>query len=136
MRAQDEPNEEWRSGEALIPVGRRGAPRLRLSIPARLVTLCDTRRCILIDLSRSGAQIGLRHPLRLFEEGILNIAGVDQFGTVTRSDIMEHGGINGLKFETPLRDSDVLAMREYAESFQDDENRALRREVRAWVDGS
>ena len=119
-----------------VPIGRRGAPRLRLSIPARLVTLTDTPRCILINLSRSGARIGLREPLHKRAEVILTVAGLDQFGWVVSSEKGANGGTNGIQFEAPLFDYEVLAIRDYAESMEDEENRALRREVRDWVAGS
>lgn len=118
-----------------LPVGRRGAPRLRLSLPARLVTLSDTRRCILTDLSLSGAQVGLEHPLREGADVFLQIHTIDQFGTVMRSATGHKGGLNGVHFETPLSQDQVIAMRHYAESFEYETNRSLRREVEAWVSG-
>ncbi len=136
MRTSPATDNEWPERVCDNLVGRRSAARLRLSVPARLVTLYDTRRCILVDISRSGAQIGLQKPLGKNEGAVLKIAGVDQFGTVVRCDVGPNGGVNGLKFDTPLTDADVLAMRQYAVSLEDHENRTLRQEVRAWVDGS
>ncbi|MEP3421747.1 MAG: PilZ domain-containing protein [Erythrobacter sp.] len=128
--------EERLCREPTLPTGRRGAPRLRLSIPAKLVTLTDTRRCILVNLSRSGACIGLQEPLHQGAEAILTIAGIDQFGTIVSCEKGGNGGTNGMKFEVPLSDDEVLAMRDFAEGFEADENRSLRAEVRAWVDGA
>lgn len=116
-------------------VGRRNAPRLRLSIPARLITLEGTSRCILLDLSRTGAQIGLQHPLRVGDGAVLQVAGIDSFGIVTRADRGQFGGCNGFEFEDALIDDDVLAMRHYAASFEQEEQVSLRREVEAWVKG-
>ncbi len=124
------------ANDAAAPVGRRSAPRLRLSIPARLVTLFDTRRCILVNLSRTGAQIGLEQPLGKGEGAFLQLAGIDQFGSITRCAVGLGGGFNGLEFECPLTDRQVLALRDHAESFADAESRALRDEVRAWVTGA
>jgi len=137
-------NDRWRPhngaggyvGDPAAPIGRRGAPRLRLSIPARLVTLTDSPRCILVNLSRTGARIGLQEPLHERAEVILTVAGLDQFGWVVSCEKGPNGGTNGIKFEAPLSDDAVLAMREYAESIEDEENWALRKEVREWVTGT
>lgn len=119
-----------------IPVGRRSAPRLRLSIPAELVSLYDRRRCILIDLSCTGAQVGLERPLREGDEVVLQIAGLAPFADVVRQAIGEHGGVNGLSFDPPISEDEVLKVRAHSERFRDDEMRALRREVQQWVEGT
>ena len=119
-----------------IVIGRRGAARLRLSLPARLQTMTDTRRCILLDLSQTGAKIGLEEPLRGGASAILELHGIDQFGTIVRQSKGGNGGINGLEFEAPLTRSDVLAVRQFAETFEEREMQALRSEVRAWVMGA
>jgi hypothetical protein len=115
--------------------GRRAASRLRLSIPMRLVTLSDTRRCILVNLSRTGALIGLERPLKEGNGAILKFADIEQFGVVVRFREREAGGLNGFEFDVLLKDSDVLAIRRYAESFEDHDRRALRSEVQSWVTG-
>ncbi len=135
MHPRSDPNKEWLSDDIAIPVGRREAARLRLSIPARLVTLYDTRRCILVDLSRTGAQVGLQSPLRQDEGIFLQVAGIDQFGSIVRRIVRQNGGINGVEFETPLTDEQVIALRRYSESLVAEERQALRDEVRAWVSG-
>ncbi len=129
-------NEDWLANDAAAPVGRRAAPRLRLSMPARLVTLTDTRRCILVNVSRTGAQIGLEKPLKKGDGAFLQLAGIDQFGEVVRSAVGLGGGVNGLLFECPLSDTDVIALRHFAESFAENESRQLRAEVQAWVSGA
>lgn len=121
--------------DAAIPVGRRNAPRLRLSLPARLISLHDTHRCILIDLSCTGAQVGMAEPLKIEETAILEIAGQEIFCEVVRVAIGENGGANGLLFDPPLEHADVLDMRRYGETYLDQELRGFRSEVRAWVEG-
>lgn len=118
--------------DTLENVGRRSAARLRLSIPARLVTIAGTRRCIMIDLSRGGAQIGLPSPLGVGEAGFLHFAHCEAFGTVVR----EGPGVNGLEFDVSLSDADVLKTRGFAESYESDQRKALLREARAWVAGT
>ncbi|MEM9501014.1 MAG: PilZ domain-containing protein [Pseudomonadota bacterium] len=112
-------------------VGRRAAARLRLSIPARLLTVCETQRCVLLDLSRNGARVGLRRPLEVGDAGFLLFADFELFGGVVRSA----KGINGLEFDVRLSDDDVLKVRRLADGYAFDERRALRAEVREWVEG-
>ena len=112
-------------------VGRRSAPRLRLSIPARLITVTESRRCILLDLSRTGAQIGLERPMSLGEAGFLQFADFEVFATVIRNG----AGLNGVEFDVPMQDEEVIAVRHYADAFEGEARRALREEARKWVDG-
>ena len=116
---------------SLKNVGRRSAPRLRLSIPARLVSLSETRRFVLLDVSRTGAQISLPKPLAVGEAAFLSFAGFEVFVSVMRAG----NGHNGLEFDIEMSDADILATRQYAESYEADERRALMEEVRAWVTG-
>ena len=134
--SQAEPKEANQATAHDDRIGRRGAARLRLSIPAKLITLYDTRRCILIDLSRTGAQVGLEQPLRMEETGVLLIGGFEIFCEVVRLAKGGKGGANGLLFDPPLQDEDVLNVRRYAETYQTKELRGLLSEVRAWVDGT
>lgn len=119
-----------------VPVGRRNAPRLRLSIPASLISLYDRRRCILIDLSCTGAQIGLEQPIREGEGAVLQVAGIEPFGEVVRGSMGAYGGVNGLAFDPPISEEEVLSVRAYSERYEKDELRALRSEVRKWVMGA
>lgn len=113
-------------------VGRRAAPRLRLSIPARFQTVSANRRCVLLDVSRTGAQIGLAKPLAPGAAGFLTFADVEVFGDVIRTA----AGSNGIAFDIELGDEVILKVRRFAESFQIEERRALMAEVRAWVTGA
>ncbi|EAQ27716.1 hypothetical protein NAP1_08987 [Erythrobacter sp. NAP1] len=118
-----------------IQVGRRGAPRLRLAIPAKLVSRYDTRRCILVDLSLTGAKVSLQDPLAKGEDALLQVGTLEPFGEVVRCQKGVHGGTVGLSFDPPLREADVLGVRAFAERYEEDEVRALRAEVRRWVTG-
>ena len=112
-------------------VGRRAAPRLRLSIPARFQTVSAARRCVLLDVSRSGAQIGLARALAPGAAGFLTFADVEVFGDVIRTA----PGCNGIAFDVELSDAVILEVRRFAETFQIEERRALLEDVRAWVTG-
>ena len=135
LDAQLQPVPDSREEDAAIPTGRRGAPRLRLSLPAKLVSLYGTHRCILIDLSRTGAQVGLEKTLAVNETGFLQIAGLELFCEVVRTAEGPSGGVNGLVFDPPLDDQVVLDMRSYGDNYDEDDLRGLRDEVKDWVNG-
>lgn len=112
-------------------VGRRSAPRLRLSLPGQLVAVERVHRCILLNLSRSGAQVAILDSLRTGEGAILRCGVIDQFAVVTRSEF----GLNALQFDEPLSDAQVLEIRHYHENFEERERRALIETARKWVNG-
>lgn len=116
-------------------VGRRNAPRLRLALPATLLTIFGRQHCILIDISQTGAQVSLGEPLVEESAVELYIGGFELFGFVVRRQIGPKGGINGLEFEAPLAEADVLAIRAYSETYEDETRREFRGMVREWVTG-
>jgi hypothetical protein len=118
-----------------LPVGRRSAARLRLAVPVRLVSTHGTAICVLLDLSRSGARIGLAEPLPPGVCVYLRIARLEVFAEVVRRHDGEGGGVNGLAFDEPLSEDAVLAVRHFAEGFAERERDALRDQVRRWVSG-
>lgn len=118
-----------------LTIGRRGAARLRLAIPVRIVSTHGTQPCILLDLSRTGARIGLAQPLAPGMCLYLKIARFELFAEVVRRDVGAGGGINGLVFDEPLPAATVLAVREHAEGFAQRQREALRDQVRRWVSG-
>lgn len=125
------------SGEAdqPAPVGRRGAARLRLAIPVRVISTRGIATCVLLDLSRSGARIGLASPLPVGACLYLAIDRLELFSEVMRRHCGEGGGVNGLAFDDLLPDDAVLAVRHFAESFAEREREAMRDQVRRWVSG-
>ncbi|MDJ0642991.1 MAG: PilZ domain-containing protein [Erythrobacter sp.] len=112
-------------------IGRRTAARLRLSLPAKLVTIYETRRCIILNLSQTGVQLGLERPLRQGDAAFLQCADIEQFGTVVRSD----PGSNALEFDVPLTHGQVLEIREFADNFDELERSGFRRIARDWITG-
>lgn len=112
-------------------VGRRSAPRLRLSLPGQLIAVERVHRCILLNLSRSGAQVAILDALRVGEGAMLRCGVIDDFAIVTRSEF----GLNALQFEEPLTDSQVLEIRHLHENFEERERRALIETARKWVNG-
>ncbi len=111
--------------------GRRSAPRLRLSLPARLVAVERTHPCILLNVSRTGAQVAILNALREGEGAVLKCGKIDQFVLVSRSEF----GLNALTFEEEISDDLVLHIRRYHENFEERERRALIETARKWVNG-
>ena len=111
--------------------GRRAAPRLRLSLPAQLIAVDRTHTCILLNLSRSGAQVAILDSLREGEGAMLKCGQLDEFVIVTRSEF----GLNGLQFDEEITDDLVLEIRRYHENFEERERRALVETARKWVTG-
>ncbi|WP_298468199.1 PilZ domain-containing protein [uncultured Erythrobacter sp.] len=112
-------------------IGRRAAARLRLSMPAKLVTIYETRPCIILNLSQTGARLGLENPLALGDAAFLQCASIDHFANVVRSQ----KGTNALEFEVPLTHDQVLAIRTVAENFDELERRDFRQIARDWITG-
>jgi len=120
---------------APCPIGRRGAARLRLAIPAQIVSTHATGTCVLLDLSRSGARIGLERALPPGECIYLKVARLEVFAEVVRRHGGIDGSVNGLKFDEPLSDEAVLAVRRHAETFEQRQRDNFRDQVRRWVSG-
>lgn len=113
------------------PVGRRGAPRLRVSLPARFQAIEETHKAILLNISRTGAQFAILHPVREGEGGILECGSTKAFALVTRSEF----SINAVAFEEPLSEAEVLDIRRLYENFEERERRTLVETARQWVNG-
>jgi len=112
-------------------IGRRAAPRLRLSLPAQLIAVEKAHTCILLNLSRSGAQVAILEAMREGEGTILRCGVINQFAIITRSEF----GLNALSFDEPLTDAMVLETRRYHENFEERERRALLETARKWATG-
>lgn len=116
-------------------IGRRASARLRLAIPARLVSIYSTQSCILLDISRSGARLALADPVAEHQSGVVEFAQFALFGAIVRAECGDGGGANAMAFEEPITEAEVLEVRRLAESFEMRERLALRDLVRRWVAG-
>lgn len=125
-----DPQREGEEGSG-APVGRRSAPRLRISLPGQLIAVDKVHSCILMNLSRTGAQVAILDSLRKGEGAILRCGAIDHFAIITRSEF----GLNALTFDEPLSDALVLDMRRYNENFEERKRRALIETARKWVTG-
>ena len=119
------------AGDASNNVGRRAAPRLRLSLPARFVAIEGTHKAILLNISRTGAQIAILNTVREGEGGFLECGKLNAFGIIARSEF----SVNAIEFEEPLTEAEVLEIRRYYENFEERERRALIETARKWVNG-
>ena len=126
-----DPKPEPGQPAALPQIGRRAAPRLWLSLPAQLIAVEKAHTCILLNLSRTGAQVAILDAIREGEGAILRCGVIDQFAIVTRYEF----GLNALEFDEPLTDAVVLEIRRYHENFEERERRALIETARKWVAG-
>jgi hypothetical protein len=61
-------------------IPRRAHPRLRLGIPARLLTLDGQQWVTLVDLSQNGARVVLERPHTINGGGLLRWLGYEAFG--------------------------------------------------------
>lgn len=111
-------------------VGRRSLARLRLGVPARLITLYGVQDVLLDDLSLSGAQIRLSDGEQ-FSSGVLEWLDFDELVDVVWHD----GSTYGVKFEKHLPKGCILATRDAAPALLDDEARA-RSVARQWTEGT
>jgi len=124
---------EASTGDATNPVGRRAAPRLRLSLPARFVAVEEVHKAILLNISRTGAMIAILSCVREGEGGFLECGKkLKQFAIITRSEF----SINAMQFEEPLSEEAVLDIRRYYENFEERERRQLIETARNWVNGA
>ena len=115
--------------------GRRAAPRLRLAIPARFVSIYATQRCMLVDISRTGARMALAAPVAMGQCGYLEVDRFEIFGTIVRMHREGDFAFNAMAFDDPLAPDTVLLIRTYAEGLEARTYLALREQVRRWVSG-
>ncbi|MFM7377576.1 MAG: hypothetical protein ACKO1O_05520 [Erythrobacter sp.] len=104
---------------------------MRLSLPAQLIAVDKAHTCILLNLSRTGAQVAILEAMREGDGAILRCGIINHFAIVTRTEF----GLNALEFDKPLTDAIVLETRRYHENFEEREKRALIETARKWVTG-
>lgn len=107
---------------------RRGKARLRLGIPAGLLTVHGRTDVTLLDLSESGAR--LRYEGERISDGVLEWLGFEAFGAIVRRD----DGELGLRFDEPVTRDCVLDTRELVPTLPQDEDE-VRTFAREWVGG-
>lgn len=112
--------------------GRRRDSRLRVELPARLLTLTANVRASLCDLSQSGARLRHEGPLDRGEEGVLRWLEFETFGQI----VWSRGGFAGLEFDGLLAPAILLETRDRADyGLVPDEKREAYARARDWYRG-
>lgn len=115
-----------------VPTGKRANARLRVRLPAKLITLHGEYRLALIDLSASGARVGQPGLDCLPGNAILQWTGHEVFGRI----VWVRDGLAGVRFDEPIPDEWVLATRRIAEaSPMPGDSELHRHAARDWVSG-
>lgn len=110
----------------------RTESRLRVVLPAVLITRDGTRRVVLEDLSGAGARIRGDLPYRTGEDVVLQWVRFEALGIVWWSE----EGDCGIRFRDPVPAADLLATRDLAEQARAPTERDLvRRTAAAFVSG-
>lgn len=112
--------------------GRRASPRLRLQLPAELVTLDGRDRAVLENVSATGARVLSNLMLRPGACCILRLPGLELFADVTWC---MHGRL-GLIFEQSLSQDQLLALRNLNPTDLSNERAASKDWARAFVNGT
>jgi hypothetical protein len=107
---------------------RRGKARLRVGIPADLLTVHGRSRVTLLDLSETGAR--LRYHGHAIGDGVLEWLAYEAFGAVVRCA----GDEIGLRFDEPIAQDCVLDTRELLPSLLQGEDEVTSF-AREWVGG-
>ena len=111
---------------------RRSEARVRLHIPARLILLTGVQQCMLEDLSVTGAALIPRDALpHVGASGILQCENLETFGTVQWARY----GRCGIMFDERLPLANVIALRHFADAYEQNERANFRERARAWVQG-
>ena len=110
--------------------GRRRHSRLRVHLPARVITLDGTFQATLLDLSFRGGKIVLgADKLRRGASAVLSWASFEAFCTVAWT----RGHSCGLDFDTPLNPQVLIATRDLADASPKVDFSRLA--AKAWVTG-
>jgi hypothetical protein len=98
--------------ETPLHVGRRRDSRLRLSMPARLITLAGTHKVSLRDISQTGAKLVIPEEIHEGNDGVLEWLKFEAFGTI----VWAHDEQAGMVFDEPLPAEVLLATRQTFDS--------------------
>lgn len=112
--------------------GKRAESRLRVRLPARLITLDCNLEVILCDLSKSGARIEYPGaPLRS-RDAVLTWRDFEAFGRI----LWSHSGESGIGFYDPIALEWLIATREVGDAdILTDQRKLARHHALAWVKG-
>ena len=117
---------------AIAKCGRRAHPRLRLRLPATLITLDGQGPAVLENISATGARVHSPLVLRQGASCILRLPGLELFADVAWC--IEHRC--GLHFERPISNAQLLAMRQLDHARQPSEREISKDWAKAFVKGT
>jgi len=109
---------------------RRRKARLRVGIPASLVTLDGRQDVALVDLSETGARLRV-DGADTISSGVLTWLGFETFGSI----VWRRGQTVGVHFDTPIDGEWVLTTREWLPRLPTSKEE-LKRFARDWVNGA
>jgi hypothetical protein len=89
-------------------VGRRRDSRLRLNVPAQLITLSGKVHASLCDLSQSGAHMRFHGQLSCGEDAVLSWLGFETFGRI----VWASNGEAGMEFDELLDPAILIQTRD------------------------
>ncbi len=114
-------------------VGRRRDSRLRLGVPAQLITLSGQSSASLCDLSQSGAHVRAKGVLERGEDAVLTWLGFEAFGRI----VWAGDGEAGLEFDELLAPAILIATRDQVDlGFAPSTRQADHDQARDWYLGS
>ena len=113
----------------ILPSGRRRHSRLRLQLPARLISLEGNLQATLIDLSLTGAKVALDVNAPLRGDAFLEWGSFEAFCTISWAE----GRLCGVLFDEPLASKVLIATRVLGDTTPPVD--ASRAAARAWAAG-
>jgi len=118
-------------GVELGIIGRRGSSRLRLALPAMVDLVGGVRRCILADISLTGARVELADAPKPGEFGVLQIGSLEAFGMIVWSG--PEGC--GFRFDEKISERDLVLLRQAEDQTAEEAKNASIKFARNWVEG-
>ena len=116
-----------------VPAGKRRTSRLRVKLPAKLITLKCTVNATLLDLSYFGARMSAAEPPCIGAEVVVEWGPYEGFGKV----IWTNQYMFGVGFYDPIEPNVLIATRDLDDrEHMPSEAEQRRRAARAWVQGS
>ena len=120
------------SGSDSANAGRRGRSRLRVRLPARIITRTQTAQAILADLSLTGAKVSTTAELKLGGEVVLEWGKFEAFGEV----VWIRGQYCGISFFDMIAPPVLIATRDLDDTSHLPRDSDMLREVaQGWVKG-
>lgn len=118
--------------QLIAGTGKRGQARLRVRLPAKLITLDGEFRLVLCDLSTGGARVGKTGLMLSGGQAVLLWDRFEAFCTIAWC----RSGLVGVRFEDPIPKEWIIATRELDSMARLPDEQELRRlEAREWVMG-